>query len=50
MLHNNRMLFIRDDEAEESWRIIDPVMNAWSAGDVAMQGYVAGTAPPQPRA
>ena len=27
MLKNDPMLFIRDDEAEESWRIIDPVMS-----------------------
>jgi glucose-6-phosphate 1-dehydrogenase len=34
MLHSNPMLFIRGDEAEEAWRIIDPVMNVWSAGNV----------------
>jgi glucose-6-phosphate 1-dehydrogenase len=28
------MLFIRGDEAEEAWRIIDPVMNAWTTGNV----------------
>jgi glucose-6-phosphate 1-dehydrogenase len=33
MLNNNLMLFIRGDEAEEAWRI-DPVMKAWSVGDV----------------
>jgi Glucose-6-phosphate dehydrogenase, NAD binding domain len=27
-------LFIRGDEAEQAWRIIDPVMNAWTAGAV----------------
>jgi hypothetical protein len=36
------MLFIRGDEAEEAWRIIDPVMNAWSAGDVRLQVNPAG--------
>ena len=46
MLHGNPMLFIRGDEAEEAWRIIDPVMAAWAAGDVPMQEYAAGTAPP----
>ena len=44
------MLFIRGDEAEEAWRIIDPVMAAWAAGDVPMQEYAAGTAPPAPDA
>ena len=42
MLNSNPMLFIRGDEAEEAWRIIDPVMNAWTAGDVPMQEYPAG--------
>jgi glucose-6-phosphate 1-dehydrogenase len=46
MLRGDPMVFIRGDEAEESWRIIDPVMQAWSAGQVPMQDYAAGTAPP----
>jgi glucose-6-phosphate 1-dehydrogenase len=48
MLNSDPMLSIRGDEAEEAWRIIDPVMAAWSAGDVPMQEYPAGTAPPGP--
>jgi glucose-6-phosphate 1-dehydrogenase len=48
MLNGDPMLFIRGDEAEEAWRIIDPVMNAWTAGDVPMQEYAAGQAPPDP--
>jgi glucose-6-phosphate 1-dehydrogenase len=50
MLKSDPMLFIRGDEAEESWRIIDPVMRAWAAGDVPMQEYRAGGAPPGPAA
>lgn len=46
MLKSDAMLFIRGDEAEEAWRIIDPVMQAWSAGLVPMQEYAAGGAPP----
>jgi glucose-6-phosphate 1-dehydrogenase len=46
MLNSNPMLFIRGDEASAAWRIIDPVMNAWTAGDVPMQEYAAGQAPP----
>jgi hypothetical protein len=38
MLNSNPMLFTRGDEAEEAWRIIDPVMEAWSAGDVPNAG------------
>lgn len=48
MLRADPMLFIRGDEAEEAWRIIDPVMRAWSAGEVPMQEYPAGQAPPGP--
>ncbi len=48
MLNNDPMLFIRGDEAEESWRVIDPVMTAWAAGDVPMQEYPAGGTPPEP--
>ncbi len=46
MLNSDPMLFIRGDEAAEAWRIVDPVMNAWTAGDVPMQEYPAGQAPP----
>ncbi len=48
MLNSDPMLFIRGDEAEEAWRIIDPVMNAWTAGEVPIQEYPAGQAPPGP--
>ena len=48
MLNSDPMLFIRGDEAEEAWRIVDPVMKAWSAGAVPMQEYPAGQAPPGP--
>jgi glucose-6-phosphate 1-dehydrogenase len=42
MPNSNPMLFIRGDEAEEAWRIIGPLMKAWSAGDVPLQEYPAG--------
>ena len=48
MLAGDPMLFIRGDEGEEAWRIIDPVVRAWSAGQVPMQEYSAGHAPPAP--
>ncbi len=48
MLNGDPMLFIRGDEAEEAWRIIDPVMHAWTAGNVPMQEYPAGQVPPGP--
>ena len=45
MLDSDPMLFIRGDEAEEAWRIVDPVMAAWAADEVPMQEYAAGTEP-----
>lgn len=42
MLNNDPTLFIRGDEAEESWRIVDPVMQAWASGQVPMEEYPAG--------
>jgi len=49
MLNCDATLLIRGDEAEESWRVIDPVMNAWRSGAVPMQEYAAGQDPPGPR-
>jgi glucose-6-phosphate 1-dehydrogenase len=46
MLRRDPTLLIRDDEAEEAWRIVDPVIKAWSAAEVPMLQYVAGTQPP----
>jgi len=46
MLHGEPTLFIRGDEAEEAWLIIDPAVQTWSAPMVPLQEYVAGTAPP----
>jgi glucose-6-phosphate 1-dehydrogenase len=48
MLSRDPMLFIRGDEAEESWRVVDPVISAWTAGEVPMQEYAAGQEPPGP--
>jgi glucose-6-phosphate 1-dehydrogenase len=48
MLKGDPLLFITGHEAEEAWRIVDPVMNAWSAGGVVLQEYPAGGAPPGP--
>ena len=46
MLHNKPILFIRGDEAEEAWRIIDPIAQAWANDEVPMQTYPAGSEPP----
>jgi glucose-6-phosphate 1-dehydrogenase len=46
MFHNSPTLFIRGDEAEEAWRIIDPIAHAWADDKVPMQTYTAGQTPP----
>jgi glucose-6-phosphate 1-dehydrogenase len=39
-------LFTRDDEVEAQWRIIDPILEAWSEGDPPLVEYEAGSAGP----
>ena len=48
MLQHNPMLTVRDDEAEELWRIVEPVLSAWSAGKVPLREYPAGALGPNP--
>jgi glucose-6-phosphate 1-dehydrogenase len=40
---------IRGDEAEESWRIFTPVLEAWAAGTVPLEEYAAGSDALPPR-
>ena len=37
---------VRDDEAEESWRIVEPILRVWSEGDVPLREYPAGSSGP----
>ncbi len=39
-------LSIRDDEAEESWRIVEPILEAWHAGHSPLFDYPAGSTEP----
>jgi glucose-6-phosphate 1-dehydrogenase len=48
MLKGDPMLCITGDEAEQAWRVIDPVMHEWRVGDVPRQEYPAGGARPGP--
>jgi glucose-6-phosphate 1-dehydrogenase len=41
-------LSVRGDEAEEAWRIVTPVLQAFSEGRVPMQEYPAGSSGPAP--
>jgi glucose-6-phosphate 1-dehydrogenase len=43
ILRGNSALSIRADEAEESWRVVTPVLDAWSKELVPLQEYSAGS-------
>ena len=43
LLEGTSTLSVRGDEAEESWRIVEPVLASWSAGDVPLLTYPAGS-------
>jgi glucose-6-phosphate 1-dehydrogenase len=49
VLNADPSLSIRGDEAEESWRVVTPVLDAWSAGLVPLEEYPAGSDGPAPR-
>lgn len=40
------LLSVRGDVAEECWRIVEPVLQAWAANEVPMDEYSAGWAGP----
>ena len=48
MLAGEATLSISDVEAEQSWRIVEPILAAWAAGEVPLQEYPAGSAGPVP--
>jgi glucose-6-phosphate 1-dehydrogenase len=43
VLEGDCTLSIRDDEAEESWRAITPIFDAWAQGRVPLLEYPAGS-------
>ena len=43
IIEGNPVLSIRGDEAEEAWRIVEPILDAWGAGKVPMSSYPAGS-------
>ncbi|HYZ57173.1 MAG TPA: glucose-6-phosphate dehydrogenase [Streptosporangiaceae bacterium] len=47
VLNGNAALSVRGDEAEESWRVVAPVLSAWSKDLVPLQEYPAGSDGPQ---
>jgi glucose-6-phosphate 1-dehydrogenase len=46
VLEGDLTLSIRDDEAEESWRIVEPILRAWKEDKVPLLEYPAGSAGP----
>jgi len=45
-LAGDARLSIRSDEAEESWRVVTPVLDAWSKDLVPLEDYPAGSQGP----
>jgi glucose-6-phosphate 1-dehydrogenase len=43
VLEGDCALSIRDDEAEESWRVITPILDAWAQGRAPLLEYPAGS-------
>ena len=48
VLNGDATLSIRGDEAEEAWRIVTPVLDAWAKDYVPLQEYPAGSDGPRP--
>lgn len=46
ILDGDAALSVRGDAAEQCWRIVQPVLDAWHRGDVPLDEYSAGTAGP----
>lgn len=46
ILDGDPLLSVRGDMAEECWRIVDPVLQAWRRDDVPLEEYPAGSAGP----
>jgi glucose-6-phosphate 1-dehydrogenase len=43
LLEGNTTLFVRGDEAEEAWRVSEPILDAWRSGQVPLREYPAGS-------
>ncbi|SMH47005.1 glucose-6-phosphate 1-dehydrogenase [Rathayibacter oskolensis] len=47
ILDDDPSLSVRGDAAEECWRIVQPAIDAWRAGDVPLDDYAAGSRGPE---
>jgi glucose-6-phosphate 1-dehydrogenase len=50
ILDGGSTLSVRGDEAEQAWRILTPVLDAWARDQVPLEEYAAGSAGPPPLA
>jgi glucose-6-phosphate 1-dehydrogenase len=48
LLRGGSALSVRGDEAEEAWRVVDPVLAAWRENRVVLEEYPAGSDGPPP--
>ncbi len=46
VLDGNQLLTVSGDAAVDCWRIMEPVITAWQAGQVPLETYAAGSAGP----
>jgi glucose-6-phosphate 1-dehydrogenase len=46
VIEGDRSLFIRFDEVESAWRIVEPVLDRWRSGDAPLARYAAGSSGP----
>ena len=47
VLDDEKPLSVRDDNSVESWRIVEPVIDAWHDAQVPLDEYRAGTTGPE---
>jgi glucose-6-phosphate 1-dehydrogenase len=47
ILEGDASLSVRGDAAEECWRIVQPVLDAWAANQVPLENYPAGSEGPE---
>ncbi|GAB97666.1 glucose-6-phosphate 1-dehydrogenase [Kineosphaera limosa] len=47
IMDGNPILSVRGDMAQECWRIVTPVVEAWRAGEVPLEEYPAGSLGPE---
>jgi glucose-6-phosphate 1-dehydrogenase len=46
VLGNDPTLSVRGDVAEQCWRIVQPILDAWAKDEVPLDEYAAGSAGP----